>query len=214
MLIEILPPLLNGQPWNAESLRLRPERLWHDEVRVVKEYGGLPGMEKRWLTGWPVPFYEHRFPILSRFMPSWLPYDMRLDWALGIDDSGYAPRPKMRRTAAGEQIALENMRKDYSAAYGFQARRSGVPRLGRIGRSLRTRTLARGLGADARGNCVSRSLYARSVAADRRLLAGRREPHAHSDSQCARMAARFRVRRFAPFAASGRRSIYDPFCTG
>ncbi len=115
VLIEILPPLLNGQPWNAESLRLRPERLWHDELGVLEEYGGLPGMEKRWLTGWPVPFYEHRFPILSRFLPSWLPYDMRLDWAIGIDDSGYAPRPKMRRSAAGEQVALENMRRDYSA---------------------------------------------------------------------------------------------------
>jgi hypothetical protein len=114
VLIEILPPLLNGQPWNQESLRLRPERLWHDEVGVLKNYGCEPGIDQRWLTGWPVPFYEHRFPILSRFLPSWLPYDMRLDWAIGIDDSGYAPRPKMRRSAAAEQVALENMRKDYS----------------------------------------------------------------------------------------------------
>jgi hypothetical protein len=114
VMIEILPPLLNGQPWNQESLRLRPERLWHEEVGVLKSYGAPPGMEARWLAGWPVPFYEHRFALLSRFLPSWLPYEMRLDWAIGIDDSGYSPRPKMRRSAEGDRIALENMRKDYS----------------------------------------------------------------------------------------------------
>jgi hypothetical protein len=114
VLIEILPPLLNGQPWNQESLRLRPERLWHDEVAVLRDYGCLPGIEKRWLEGWPVPFYEHRFALLSRFLPGWLPYEMRLDWAIGIDDSGYSPRPKMRRSAASEKVALENMRKDYT----------------------------------------------------------------------------------------------------
>jgi hypothetical protein len=70
-------------------------------------------MEKRWLLGWPVPFYEHRFPILSRFVPSWLPYEMRLDWALMIDDSGYAPRPKMRRSPETDWLALEHMRQDY-----------------------------------------------------------------------------------------------------
>lgn len=113
VLIEILPPLLNGQPWNAESLRLRPERLWHEEIGVLEDYGALPGIEKRWWTGWPVPFYEHRFPILSRYVPNWLPYDMRLDWALMIDDSGYAPRPKLRRTEAGDRLALEHMRQDY-----------------------------------------------------------------------------------------------------
>ena len=114
VLIEILPPLLNGQPWNAESIRLRPERLWHEELGVLQQYAWLPGIEKRWLTAWPVPFYEHRFPILSRFMPSWLPYELRLDWALCIDDSGYAPRPKMRRSAEGDRLALEHMRRDYS----------------------------------------------------------------------------------------------------
>ena len=114
VLIEILPPLLNGRPWNQESLRLRPERLWHEEVQVLKEYGCLPGIERRWLEGWPVPFYEHRFALLSRFMPGWLPYDMRLDWAISIDDSGYCPRPKSRRSADAERIALDNMRKDYS----------------------------------------------------------------------------------------------------
>jgi hypothetical protein len=114
VLIEILPPLLNGQPWNQESLRLRPERLWHEEVHVLREYGCPPGIEERWLTGWPVPFYEHRFALLSRFLPGWLPYEMRLDWAIGIDDSGYSPRPKSRRSPDAEKIALENMRKDYS----------------------------------------------------------------------------------------------------
>lgn len=115
VLIEILPPLLNGQPWNAESLRLRPERLWHEEIGMLESYGALPEMEKHWLLGWPVPFYEHRFAILSRFMPNWLPYDMRLDWALTIDDSGYAPRPKMRRSPETDRLALEHMRQDYGA---------------------------------------------------------------------------------------------------
>jgi Protein of unknown function (DUF1574) len=111
--VEILPPLLNGQPWNAESNRLQPERLWRDEVDLLIGYGCSPVLKKRWLTGWPTPWYEHRFAIMSRFVPAWLPYDMRLDWAIGIDDSGYAPRPKMRRTAEGEQFALEHMRQDY-----------------------------------------------------------------------------------------------------
>src|SRR5207237_4423858 len=79
LLIEVLPPLLAGQVPH-EVCRLPANRLWLREIKSLERYGAAARlMRASWWEEWPLPWYAHRFAIVSRIAPALLPYQRRMD---------------------------------------------------------------------------------------------------------------------------------------
>ena len=92
LLIEVLPPLLAGQyRVPSEAKWLPADKLWLRELPLLERHG-FPAGELRdaWLEAWPVPWYSHRFAIISRIMPTAIPWNVRQDWSHGTDAWGWA----------------------------------------------------------------------------------------------------------------------------
>jgi hypothetical protein len=114
LLIEVLPPLLTGHIPHSELNRLPVHRVWLAELPLLARYGGaLDEMRKTWWETWPVPCYTRRFAIVSRLLPAWLPYQLRMDWAYQIDDSGWVASPVNRSTPELRRRAVERARNEY-----------------------------------------------------------------------------------------------------
>jgi hypothetical protein len=115
LLIEVLPPLLAGQTGEHELYRLPLNRTWLGELGILKRYGRQSfEMYAAWWNDWPIPWYSHRYAIVSRFLPACLPYQRRMDWAFVTDDSGWAAAPVNQLSPAQQRQAVENARHEYS----------------------------------------------------------------------------------------------------
>jgi hypothetical protein len=104
LLVEVLPSYLGAEAeiqFNiapAERLGLR-DRTWLRHVGVsarrFKRYN--------W-TCWALPWYAHRYEMISVLLPRFLPRFLRQDWARRCDEAGWAPpvydlSPEARRRA-------------------------------------------------------------------------------------------------------------------
>lgn len=92
VLIEIMPPFLSDRPEMMEVNRMpvTVDCLQRNELAVWDRYGASGrGLESEWWLNWPLPWYSHRFSIMSRLAANWLPYAVRQDQFRGIDDSGW-----------------------------------------------------------------------------------------------------------------------------
>jgi hypothetical protein len=116
LLVEVLPPLLDGQLGvPREACWLPATRLWLRELREVRRFGFPTGeMNRTWWQSWPLPCFSHRFAIVSRLAPAWLPYQLLEDWGRGDDSCGWAPRPQQNNTPALYQRALAHARAEYA----------------------------------------------------------------------------------------------------
>jgi hypothetical protein len=91
LVIEVLAPTLAGQVPSVEVSRLTPDRLYLNELALVARYGpSLSDLRSDWWQAWPVPAFSHRYAILARnapqFLPGRVPYDglRRIDrWGVG-----------------------------------------------------------------------------------------------------------------------------------
>jgi hypothetical protein len=107
LLVEVLPPLLSER--YDEGGHFPALRLWRDDLPLLERYGASgPALRTDWWTARPVPWYAHRFAILSRLLPQLLPDALRQDWSWGCDAAGWVraeggPTPEQRR--AGEERA-------------------------------------------------------------------------------------------------------------
>jgi hypothetical protein len=61
-----------------------------------------------------VPWYSHRFAIVSRFAPGFLPLRLRLDYFSGMDNSGGVEPPAYLASDAQRAEALEKARVEYA----------------------------------------------------------------------------------------------------
>jgi hypothetical protein len=122
LLVEVLAPLLAGQMGQHELYRLPLNRAWLDELNILERYGrSREEMDAAWWHDWPIPWYSHRYAIVSRFFPACLPYQRRMDWAFVADESGWAPAPVNRPSAERHQQAIENARNEYAPYFnGFR----------------------------------------------------------------------------------------------
>jgi hypothetical protein len=104
LLVEVLPPLLSER--YDEAARFPAVRLWRDDLPLLERYGASGArLRADWWEARPVPWYAHRFAILSRLQPELLPDAQRQDWAWGCDDAGWictpvGPTPEQRRAGA------------------------------------------------------------------------------------------------------------------
>jgi hypothetical protein len=112
LLIEVMPPYLAGQPGAPSELAgLASGRLWWGELSLMEHYGRPRDQLRRdWCQAWFLPWYAHRFDIISRVAPPWLPHQLQLNWGRGTDAAGWAPQPVKEASAA----AVEASRRQYA----------------------------------------------------------------------------------------------------
>ena len=120
LLVEVLPALLSERC--DEKERFPALRLWRDDLPLLERYGARRRAD--WWMAQPVPWYEHRFAILSRLLPQLLPDALRQDWAWCCDDAGWV-RSDSQPTPTQRQAAEEHARQEY--AYLLADFRPGEP---------------------------------------------------------------------------------------
>jgi hypothetical protein len=115
LLVEVLPPLLAGQgPVPIEANWLPAHRLKLDEVALIEQQGfPVEQLRRNWWQAWPVPWFSHRFAIVSQFMPIWLPWNLREDWTDGPDAWGWTPTMVADPSPEGVRQAVELARRQY-----------------------------------------------------------------------------------------------------
>jgi hypothetical protein len=112
LLIEVLPSHLDAIGQVIEVGRLPADRLWYRDLAVVAPYAGLfPHHRAEWWCAFAVPWYAHRFVILSRTQPLWLPNALK-DGLRPVDDSGWTGgstliRPTAQRVREGVELAYQ-----------------------------------------------------------------------------------------------------------
>jgi hypothetical protein len=126
LLVEVLPPFLAGQRPSPEVDRLTVDRLWLRELPLASRYGRpLAELRASWWQNWPVPWYSHRFAILTRFAPLFLAGRIPAGaFNLG-DESGWCPPAVSSVTPESYSRGLAGARAEY-APYFIDFRPGGT----------------------------------------------------------------------------------------
>jgi hypothetical protein len=118
LLVEIVPPLLAKQVplHEVEEKRIPTHRLWLNDLPLIERYSPSrrQGLRREWWEAWPVPWYTHRFAILSRIAPVLVPWDVRVDGFQGVDRSGYLQANWETLPLERRRRALEFARQEYA----------------------------------------------------------------------------------------------------
>jgi hypothetical protein len=94
LLVEVLTPLLHQDEGWGEVGWLNVNRLNYADYRVMYRYAEDTWfLSRRWVRSHLTPSFSHRFCIMSRYMPGWLPWNTRQDGWRGMDESGWLPHP-------------------------------------------------------------------------------------------------------------------------
>ena len=115
LLVEIHPCLLAGDV-PGEVRRLTAGRVYRRELSFLARYGA-PRRELRrdwWLSEF-VPWYAHRFAIVSRTVPNLLPWQLRQDLFWAADGAGWVESPLPPPTPEVRRRALDQARREYYA---------------------------------------------------------------------------------------------------
>jgi hypothetical protein len=115
LLVEIHPCLLSGDvPW--EVRRLTAGQVYRRELSFLARYGAPRRQLRRdWWLAEAVPWYSHRFAIVSRTLPYLLPWQLRQDLFWAADGSGWVESPLPPPTPDVRQRALDKARREYYA---------------------------------------------------------------------------------------------------
>ena len=113
VLVEIHPCLLAGNaPW--EVRRLMVGQVGRGELSLLARYGAPPREVRRaWWFAEALPWYAHRFAIISRVVPNLLPWQLRQDLFWAADDSGWILSPLPPPTPDVYRRALTKARDEY-----------------------------------------------------------------------------------------------------
>lgn len=117
LLVEVLPSMLaasaDGRP--QEAGMLPADRLTRSECDAVAGYCFPPdALHARWARTVALPAYWLRRQVLSRVLPSSLPWHARCDWSRGADGDGFS-RAWSQSVDADKRAALtENARREYA----------------------------------------------------------------------------------------------------
>jgi hypothetical protein len=117
LVLEILPSMfadLPGAP--IEQNWFFADRLKYAEQDTVIRHG-FPAdkTRERWRKSFLIPWYTLRFQVLTRFVPSWLPWQVRFDWSRGADECGWGTSVHQTATPAEHATGLARVRAEYAA---------------------------------------------------------------------------------------------------
>jgi len=91
LILEVLPPLLADPPAGPlERRAISGDLLTQDEIVVASTYG-LPAhlLHRQWIGATVNPIHAHRFKLLGRASPSFLPWQLRYDSGRTHDPNGW-----------------------------------------------------------------------------------------------------------------------------
>jgi hypothetical protein len=91
--VEYWPAFYDQDAERAEETRIDVNRLTLRDFSVLDPYCRQPdGLRRRWWEAQLAPIHSHRFLLVSRYAPAWLPWMSRLDgnWA-ELDAYGWLP---------------------------------------------------------------------------------------------------------------------------
>jgi hypothetical protein len=120
LLVEVLPPLLGGPgPSPQEAHWLAATRLTLAELRFVERHDFPKKLYRTdWWLGWPVPWYAHRFDVVSWASPALLPVSLRQEWGRGADDSGWTRLIADDLSPAKRRLRVEFAQREFAAFLG------------------------------------------------------------------------------------------------
>jgi hypothetical protein len=114
VLIEILPPVLAGQEEAVRwSSQFPAQRLWLHEVPLARRYVLDDELRESWWRAWPIPWYTHRYALVSTVAPWQLPCICRQDWFRFVDEHGWMQSPFAEPTPEQRQRAVEAAHQSY-----------------------------------------------------------------------------------------------------
>jgi hypothetical protein len=117
VLIELFPPFL-GEQADTELRWLAANELRSREFEL-DEWLGLKSDEVQlhWTQRWLTPLYTHRVYLLNRACPQLLPHELRANWLMVYDDSGWVAHNKPPQKPGD----VEKTRRMYAANFtGFR----------------------------------------------------------------------------------------------
>ena len=120
LLVEVLPSMLADDPAGPlERLWFFSDSVTYPEVGELLRYGfPKEPTEERYVKSVLLPWYALRFQILSRFLGSWLPWQVRFDWSRGSDACGWGTPASPDVTPELYAIGLNQARLEYAAVLG------------------------------------------------------------------------------------------------
>jgi hypothetical protein len=127
LLIEVHPALLHQEEGWTEDDALNINRLRALDVPVLRRFSPHPWLRLyQWCRSRVTPCSTHRFCIMTRYAPNFLPWEARQDGWCEMDRSGWKPYPCEAVNAARYRRGVEHARREYAAAF-HDFRISGMP---------------------------------------------------------------------------------------
>jgi hypothetical protein len=117
VLVEVLPPMLAGQTLSFDQTQFPANRLWLREIPLVERYtqDAFPEQQLHfdWWRGWWAPAFTHRFPIMCKLCPSFVPHEGNGHLFATFDEQGWNAMPDQVRTPQRIEKGLKTARREY-----------------------------------------------------------------------------------------------------
>jgi hypothetical protein len=114
VIVEVLPPLYHEFGTWGEANWIDVHRLGWNDLRVMNRYVDHSWLlYARWIRARLTPWFSHRFLVMSRYAPGWLPWSCRQDGWRGLDETGWLPYPHTSVDAAEYQRGFDWARRQY-----------------------------------------------------------------------------------------------------
>ncbi|MGL6072879.1 MAG: DUF1574 family protein [Fimbriiglobus sp.] len=116
LLIEILPSMLARRPQGPlEKELFFADRVKSHERRHLTDFGfDEAQVRDRYWRSALFPVSNLRFQLVSRLIPSWLPFQFRFDWSRGADDHGWGATPVQVVDPATREKSLARANAEYA----------------------------------------------------------------------------------------------------
>ncbi len=117
LVIEVHPALLNQDTGWTEESTLNINRLRWVDLPVLRRLAAHPWqLLRHWCRSRLAPSFTHRFCIMTRYAPKFLPWETRQDGWRQMDRSGWMPYTYAAVDAARYRKGVEYARREYTSA--------------------------------------------------------------------------------------------------
>jgi hypothetical protein len=118
LVIEVLPPILHQERIWGEARWMDVNRLSLSDLPLLRHnVDDLPDRYWKWLCSRLTPWFTHRFGLISRYAPDWLPMGARQDGWRGMDKFGWLPYNAARVTPEQYRRARDFAHEQYRHAF-------------------------------------------------------------------------------------------------
>lgn len=132
LLLEILPSMIaDGHGGPVERHWFYADRVRFSEVDTLIDHGfDASTVRDRHLRSVLIPGYTLRFQLLTRVIPSWLPWQVRFDWSRGADACGWGTTQTQVISPEAREDGIWRARAEYAPILATY--RPGGPAVGAL----------------------------------------------------------------------------------